>query len=85
MDLKKLPSDHPLRNTPLIEIGAQYKRPDSKVWQEVTPPYGIAKKTFNSLTGTWLTDDWKATKFSEDWQTDERDRAVAQNGNVGYE
>ena len=24
-------------------------------------------------------------EYSEDWQTEERDRAIAQNGNVGYE
>ena len=32
---------------------------------------------------------WKSetssTKYSEDWQSEERDRAIAQNGNVGYE
>jgi hypothetical protein len=32
---------------------------------------------------------WKgetsSPKYSEDWQSEERDRAIAQNGNVGYE
>ena len=26
----------------------------------------------------------KPTEYAEDWQSSERDRAIAQNGNVGY-
>ena len=60
--LATLPSDHPLRNKPLIEIGAQYKRYDSKVWQDVTPPYGIAKKCYNDLASVWTEfDEWRST------------------------
>ena len=60
--LYDLPYDHQLRNTPLIEIGAEYKRFDSKVWQAVTPPYGIAKKCYNDLAPVWTEfDEWRAT------------------------
>ena len=62
MLLKNLPKEHPLRNKPLIEIGAEYKRYDSKIWQAVTPPYGIAKKTYNDLGEVWTNwDEWRAT------------------------
>ena len=60
--LATLPVNHPLRNKPLIEIGAQYKRYDSKIWQDVTPPYGIAKKCYNDLASVWTEfDEWRAT------------------------
>lgn len=59
--LAELPVNHRLRNTPLIEIGAEYKRFDSKIWQAVTPPYGIAKKTYNDLALVWTEwDEWRA-------------------------
>ena len=62
--LSELPYDHQLRNTPLIEIGAEYKRFDSKVWQAVTPPYGIAKKCYNDLAPEWTEfDEWRATCY----------------------
>jgi hypothetical protein len=62
-DLEQLPYEHPLRNTPLIEIGAFYRNRDVKMWREVFPAFGIAKKTFNELGDVWKTwDVWKATK-----------------------
>lgn len=62
MLLSELPVSHVLRNTPLIEIGAEYQIRDSKVWAKVTPPYGIAKKTYNQLGSVWTTwDKWRAT------------------------
>lgn len=85
INLKELDYYHPLRNSPLLEIGAYYLPKDSKVWAEIRPAYGIATKTFNQLDDVWLIDEWKATKYSEDWQSNERDWAIAQNGNVGYE
>lgn len=58
--LATLPVNHPLRNKPLIEIGAQYKRYDSKLWNDVTPPYGIANKTYNQLSNVWTEfDEWR--------------------------
>jgi len=63
MILNELPYEHELRNKPLIEIGAQYLIRNSKVWATVTPPYGIAKKTFNELGDVWTKwDVWRATK-----------------------
>lgn len=85
IDLKQLDKNHPLRNTPLIDIGAHYKMPESKVWSEIRSSYGIAKKTFNQLADCWMHDDWVATKYDEDWQSEERDRTVGQNGNIGYD
>jgi hypothetical protein len=85
MNLKTLDITHPLRNTPLVDIGAYYKSRFSDVWVEVRPAYSIAKKSYNDLQGIWLKDEWKATKFSEDWETMARQMAVAQNGNVGYD
>ena len=64
MILNELPYEHELRNKPLIEIGAQYQIRDSKVWATVTPPYGIAKKTFNELGSVWTKwDVWRATNY----------------------
>ena len=61
MLLSELPYDHPLRNTPLIEINAEYQIRDSKIWAKVTPPYGIAKKTYNELGPVWTTwDKWRS-------------------------
>lgn len=62
MILNDLPHEHPLRNTPLITIGAFYLPKDAKVWREVFPAFGIAKNTFNELGEVWKTwDMWKAT------------------------
>ena len=62
-DIDQLPYDHPLRNKPLIEIGAFYRNRDVKMWREVFPAFGIAKKTFNELGDVWTKwDVWKATK-----------------------
>lgn len=63
VNLKDLPSEHPLRNTPLIGIGAFYLARGAKVWREVFPAFGIANKTFNELGEVWIKwDTWKATK-----------------------
>jgi hypothetical protein len=67
IDLKTLPPSHPLRNTPLAEIGAHYRPKDSVAWRAVFPTFGIAKKTFNQLSEVWTkNDDWKATKEAPD-------------------
>jgi hypothetical protein len=64
MILNDLPYEHELRNKPLIEIGAKYQIRDSKVLAEVTPPYGIAKKTYNQLGDVWTKwDIWHATIY----------------------
>jgi hypothetical protein len=62
MILADLPYDHPLRNTKLIDIGAEYLRKGSKVWTKVTPSFGIAKVTYNQLGEVWTNYDiWRAT------------------------
>jgi len=60
MYLKDLPVEHELRNTPLHEIKAEYRYLGSKLWRQVRPAYGIAKKTFNQLASCWTDyDEWR--------------------------
>ena len=64
MLLELLPYNHILRNTKLIDIGAEYLRKGSKIWTEVTPSFGIAKVTYNQLGEVWTKYDiWRATKI----------------------
>lgn len=84
IDLESLEYSHPLRNTSLVEIGAKYRKKGTLTLFPVGPAFGIAKVTYNQLGKSWKHDEWFATQYSEDWQSDERDRAIAQNGNVGY-
>jgi hypothetical protein len=81
--LKTLPHEHHLRNLPLRDVGAFYLARGAKVWREVFPAFGIAKKTFNELSPVWTQhDDWKATKDPLDWDED-RINVIGQNGNDG--
>jgi hypothetical protein len=67
VDLKTLDIDHPLRNKPLVEIGAFYKPIGAIAWREVYPSFNIASKTFNQLAPCWTNhDEWKATKALPD-------------------
>lgn len=60
--LAELPEGHPLRNTPLVKINAEYLPIDSKVWANVRDSYGIAQKTYNQLGDSWTTwDVWRVT------------------------
>ena len=60
--LANLPINHKLRNTPLVEIGAEYLPTDSKLWATVRDSYGIAQKTYNQLGESWTTwDIWRVT------------------------
>jgi hypothetical protein len=64
--LNDFPQEHPLRNAPLIKIGAFYLARGSKVWREVFPAFGIAKFTYNELGEVWTKwDRWKATKIPD--------------------
>jgi len=56
--LNDLPHEHPLRNTPLARINAQHCWKHSKVWSPIEPSFGIAKKTFNDLSGVWTDNDY---------------------------
>jgi hypothetical protein len=53
--LADLPTDHPLRNTSLGEIGAEYQhktvRPSA--WRKAADQGGIKNATFNQLGETW--------------------------------
>lgn len=61
-DLKLLPNDHIKRNSPLVEIGAQYKGVHDSNWRSVLPSFGIARNTFNDLGETWLaSQEWRYT------------------------
>jgi hypothetical protein len=54
--LADLPPEHPLRNTPLAEIGAEYQWVNTKTpnqWHRVTKSFTIAKNTFNDLAANW--------------------------------
>lgn len=60
-NLADLPMDHPLRNTALADIRAEY-RSKSGIggWKQVTPKYAIARKTYNDLSPAWTdTSDWR--------------------------
>lgn len=60
-DLKSLLTDHPLRNSPLSDIGAEYRFEGAKVWREVKPTFAIAGSTFNALGDVWKDGkDWRA-------------------------
>ena len=64
--LNELPTEHSMRNTPLIAIGAYYQWVGGGPWNEVKPAFGIANKTFNQLGETWTKyDTWKATISKE--------------------
>jgi hypothetical protein len=53
--LSDLPHDHPLRNTPLGALGAEYASSGRKSRKRVTAHYRIARNTFNELGPAWTT------------------------------
>lgn len=53
--LHELPPDHPDRNRPLA--GCFYRWKNAKVWREIFPTYGIAKRTYNELGEAWADND----------------------------
>jgi hypothetical protein len=64
--LAELSPEHPLRNAPLVEIGAEYRWCGGKVptlWRPVRDAYLIAKSTYNELGPAWTQhDEWRATR-----------------------
>jgi hypothetical protein len=59
IDLKQLPTEHPLRNTPLGEIQAECRNILHTRWRPVAT-WRIARATFNELDPVWLEcDDWR--------------------------
>lgn len=58
--LASLPTDHPLRNTPLVSIRAQSRWKQStreSDWKSIRPSWGIAKCTYNQLGPSWTDSD----------------------------
>jgi len=55
--LNDLPLEHILRNTPLISLGTVYRWKHSQAWLPIGEKFGIAKKTFNELSGVWTDAD----------------------------
>lgn len=62
--LAYLPIEHPLRNKPLIDIGAEYQMlTKGQMWHQVKPAYGIAQCTYNQLGPVWINNHvWRSTK-----------------------
>jgi hypothetical protein len=58
-NLEELPVDHVLRNTPLKDINAAFRRPDEKTWKSVKP-LRISNNTYNDLYYGWTKwDIWR--------------------------
>ena len=46
--------------------------------------FGVKKKTNGGWTPPPVATPTQPAEYAEDWQSAERDKAIAQNGNVGY-
>lgn len=46
--------------------------------------FGTKKKTNGGWTPPPVVTPTQPAEYAEDWQSSERDKAIAQNGNVGY-
>lgn len=59
INLSKLPPEHPLRNTPLHQIGAEYRNLKKRDFVSVgTIKIHIA--TYNQLSGPWIEcNEWR--------------------------
>lgn len=66
VDLKALPVDHILRNTPLRELGlVEYSWIGGKTWREFKPTFNAAGCTFNQLGLVWTqSDNWRVSLIS---------------------
>lgn len=53
MTLAELPTDHPLRNTPLVDIEACFVYCGEKTKRFVKPTWKIARSTYNDLGEAW--------------------------------
>lgn len=62
MTLSTLPESHPLRNTPIKDIGAECREKVNKTWKSVET-WNIRNNTYNQLKGPWLDCcEFRATK-----------------------
>ena len=63
LSLADLPPEHPLRLTPLAQIGAEYQWMNTKEphqWHRVTKSSTTAKQTYNELDERWVGYRWRA-------------------------
>ena len=59
--LRDLPTEHSLRNRPLIQIHAERKVPGGTKWLPIAPNYKIARNTYNELGIAWTENTlWRA-------------------------
>jgi hypothetical protein len=63
--LSDLREDHPMRNKPLSEIGAeyQYKPNPNSPWRKAADQGGIKNATYNQLGETWT--KWDLWRVAE--------------------
>ncbi len=54
VELRYLPFDHPLRNTLLVDLGAEFKHPQWVEFRPLERGRPLAKNTYNTLDGAWL-------------------------------
>lgn len=52
-DLQTLPEDHQLRNTLLVEIGAEFRHPGWLEFRPIEADRPLAADTYNTLKGAW--------------------------------
>lgn len=59
--LSELPEDHPLRNSPLAAIGAEYRCTNGgSRWIAIREAMGIGRVSYNQLRGTWIeNNEWR--------------------------
>lgn len=66
VELDRLHQEHPMRNTPLGEMGAEYRGVRGPYWLPVKPGHGLGLNTFNMLAeegGPWFTFcKWRAPR-----------------------
>ena len=63
VNLEKLSEDHPLRNTLLADARAEFKHFSAEEFTPVEPGRPMAKYTYNTLEGPWLSFiQWRAPK-----------------------
>lgn len=63
VSLADLPPEHPLRTTPLSQIGAEYQWENTKTpayWHRVTKNSTTANVAFNDLDEKWAGYRWRA-------------------------
>jgi hypothetical protein len=54
IELDKLPENHPLRNTPLADIGTEFKHPQWDQFRPIERGRPLADSTYNTLSEEWI-------------------------------